>query len=110
MDSMSLETAETIRVVGYLNELAEKTRHGFMKFSEVTPSSEVKGIVYDDSGDNEVVLDMIVDEMHHDIVSFYEDVIGGATFVIEDDTGTYVQVGLPRGFVIIEDGHWYFCP
>lgn len=110
MCAMSFETAETIRVICFLNELSEKSRRGFVKFSDVPVGSEVHGVVYDDRDGNRVVQDMLIDELHYVVVSRYEDEIGAPTYVIEDNTGTYVQVDLPKGFIIIENGRWMFCP
>ncbi len=56
---------------------------------------------------------MCVDEWHHDIVSFFDDMYKGTDFdarVVEDDSGMYVNIiGNHDVNIIVEDGQWYCC-
>lgn len=54
---------------------------------------------------------MCVDELHSDIVDYYDFFDGVDIRVIEDD-GIFVDVDFGRSSIVVENGHWYvsnFC-
>lgn len=70
--------------MGMINELIQKSKQGYVPFSKVTSDFHPEGIIYDDSHIDEressndsmcyeIILDCVVDECHHDIVSTYDD-------------------------------------
>lgn len=107
--------AETVELVGLLNRLAEQSRDGIVTFDEYA-KSKLRGeeigdpIVYDPE-DGKVVSDMLVDELHDDIVGYWDGVFDGVTFkVIDDgDEDPFVDVGFEGTYagVVVEDGRWY---
>lgn len=61
-----------------------------------------------DDGTNygKVVCDMCVDELHSDIVGYYDFFDGVDIRVIEDD-GIFVDVDFGRSSIVVENGRWY---
>lgn len=61
--------------------------------------------IYDKSN-GKVVCDMCVDELHSDIVGYYDFFDGVDIRVIEDD-GIFVDVDFGRSSIVVENGRWY---
>lgn len=53
-----------------------------------------------------VVCDMCVDELHSDIVGYFDFFDGVDIRVIEDD-GIFVDVDFGRSSIVVENGRWY---
>lgn len=69
-------------IIGMLNSFAEKTENGIIDF------------------------DTCVDELHSDIVGYYDFFDGVDIRVIEDD-GIFVDVDFGRSSIVVENGRWY---
>ena len=126
---------ETVRFLGILNKLARKTKNPFIAFSDIC-HDDYEGvyiheneeldyrecIIYDDKkgepdnrGDNSmsypIVLDMCVDELHHDIVSYYDEsyMCYEPHLIVIDDKNIFIEITRPydNESIIIENGEWY---
>lgn len=63
-----------------------------------------RAVLYKHNG--KVVCDMCVNELHSDIVDYYDFFDGVDIRVIEDD-GIFVDVDFGRSSIVVENGHWY---
>lgn len=112
---------ETVRFIGMLYDLSERTRHGFVDFAKCTGADIEDAIVFDTQKTDEygrafVVMDAQVDELHHDVVSYWSEYCGakGEYNVVADISDSdlpYLVVQTADGiyqFAIV-DGHWYPC-
>lgn len=106
----------TIMFVEMLNDLAEKSKNGFIGFSKYRNEDDRNSIIFDDKeGPNYgmVILDMCVDGIcHHDIISTYNDYLYDVNYdvrVIDDDEGGYfIDVTCDHGVSFcVENGKWY---
>ena len=106
----------TIKFLAMLEELADMSKNGFIKFSEYKNDCGNKVVFIDEEGRNfgRIVLDMCVDENHHDAISFYDGgYIRGFHFtarVEEDeyDEGYYIFISGEQDMsIVIENGRWY---
>ena len=114
----------TIELIYLLNKLANRTEIGFIPFSQVTEDSDRNLIAYVDKEEygeplGTIVADMCVldDDCHHDIISTFNDLIDGVTFVFcpydEEDVSIlkrdgYISVKITdwKNEIAIEDGEW----
>lgn len=126
----------TIKIIGYLNQLAKDSEDGFMGFQQYANGikytknesgqidmefigDSVGGIIYDDTpGENygKVIADMCVDFQHRDIISTYDELFRDKTglnyeVVVRDDDAPnlYIEVIGEDLIIIIENGKWYCC-
>lgn len=113
---------QTVKFMKMLDELAELTTDVFTDFDELT-QEQVEGecgIIYDksncnDNGGYKVVLDILIDNDHHDIISYFEDYCdcGGYTVsVMEDEENAddkWIQVDIDGECIVVENGSWYFA-
>lgn len=77
----------------------------------VTDPEKYDGFLIYDKSNGKVVCDTCVDELHSDIVSYYDFFDGVDIRVIEDD-GIFVDVDFGRSSIVVENGRWYisnFC-
>ena len=65
-----------------------------------------KGCLVYDKENGKVVCDMLVDNLHGDIVS-YHDFFDGVDIHVNDDDCSFVSVDFTRGSIVIENGSWY---
>lgn len=121
---------ETIKFINMLNDLAELTRFGYKKWSEIPEldwddinAEKFEGIIFDDSNENKVVLNYL-NYGHHDIIAYYDDCCNTSDFSVNVvDRSTYdetVDKNSEKKFyvkisfyhsedeVCIENGAWYF--
>lgn len=132
---------ETVKFINILNELATLSLTEAVSFSKVVrdaakslPSvDEKRRLVYVDSAENveeyediclryksyPIVLNMVVDEIHDDIISTYDDMFSNEftfRYIVREymDTNkqeTYVEVkqlGNEYDVILIENGEWIF--
>ena len=110
----------TIRLIEMLNRLAELSRNGYMKFSELKAGDDRSCIIYDDSegpSHGSIVLDMCVynDPFHHDIVSTYDDYVPWTEYTArvrteyEEDGDMFIDISIPGENLsyVVENGKWY---
>lgn len=89
------------------NNLAEKTENGIIDFDTyVTDPEKYDGFLIYDKSNGKVVCDMCVDELHSDIVCYFDFFDGVDIRVIEDD-GIFVDVDFGRSSIVVENGRWY---
>lgn len=97
--------------IDMLNDFAEKTEHGIIDFDTYAnaPDKYDGWLVYDKSN-MKVVDDMLVDELHCDIVGYY-DFFSGVEIRVRademDESALWVEVYFGRAGVVVEDGRWY---
>ena len=114
----------TLKFISMLNELAERSKQGYIGFSKYRYDTEADitaGIIFDDSdgaGFGRIIADMCVDEQHHDIVSTYDQWIENTSYDIrvridESDDGEVIYwidvTGDDDLNIVIEDGRWYWA-
>ena len=113
---------QTVKFMKMLDELAELTTDAFTEFGDMTQEQLEGecGIIYDKNNSNEnggykVVLDILIDENHHDILSYFEDYCdceGYSVSVMEDEENPadkWIQVEIDGEGIIVENGVWYFA-
>lgn len=113
---------QTVKFMKMLDELAELTNDDFTEFEDLTQEQiEYEcGIIYDKNNRNKnggykVVLDLLIDGEHHDIVSYFEsycDCSGYTVSVMEDEENSddkWIQVDIDDECIVIERGQWYFA-
>lgn len=103
---------DSVLLIGTLNVFARKTGNGIIDFETYadSPEEHEDWLVYDKST-GRVVCDMCVDEIHRDIVDYYEDIFADIEIKVvaddDDESDLFVDVTLPRGSIVVEDGAWY---
>lgn len=108
---MNQDTIDAIFFINILNELAEETKHGIVKFSEFTGPSPSCSAVYDDLDSNRLIRSMLVDANHHDILGHYDDNIFESAYV-DDEFDPVIIIELTpdeENTICIEGGRWYFA-
>ena len=114
-----------LKAIGFLNEMAEKSKFGFKPFSSLKEDDDdTRGILFDDtvcskraSGQivyPDVIADYVLDENHHDVVSTWQDVLNIAcglnVAVIEQADGElWLEVTIDDDeslSISVEDGQW----
>ena len=110
---------QTVKFMKMLDELAELTTDEFTAFENLT-QEQIEGecgIIYDKNNRNEnggcrVVLDLLIDENHHDIISYFEDYCDCGTYSVgvmdEDEDDLWIQVDIDGESIVVEKGVWYF--
>lgn len=107
MDIVIPPDYSSVFIIGMLNELAEKTENGIIDFDTyVTDPEKYDGFLIYDKSNGMVVCDTCVDELHSDIVSYYDFFDGVDIRVIEDDDSV-VDVNFGRSSIVVENGRWY---
>lgn len=123
---------QTVKFIGFLNMLAEKSENGIRPFSTAT-AQDKDGLLYDDEspieigelvrlGDTEVpsdssyplVADSIIDEQHHDIITTWTQdyAVDGINVLVMagGDGNPWVSVTSDEDddfSIVVEDGRWY---
>ena len=113
---------ETLKLVGLLNEFAERTLEGIEPFEKATYSSSK--IYYDpktfDGRGYKVVCDSCVTPIdepayHHDIISYYDRLNNYTIRVIlsidDEECEPYIEVTFDcrEDVIIVDNGRWYFA-
>lgn len=109
--------ARCVELVGLLNTLAEQSAVGILPFDEYVHSKlsgdgddAERPIVFDPDNDK-LVSDMCIDEIHDDIVGYWDGVFPGVSFKACDDGEGCLFVDVTfegaGGGVVVEDGRWY---
>ena len=107
---------ETLKFVGLLNELAERTLEGIEPFEKaVNPSNKIyyNSNLFDDYG-YAVVCDSCTIGGHNDIISYYEKLncyhIRAVLDVEGEPVNPYLEVIFDEGdeVIVIENGKWHF--
>ena len=126
----------TIKIIGYLNQLAKDSEDGFTGFRKFADGikytqtesgridmefvgDSVGGIIYDDTpGENygKVIADMCVDYQHRDIICTYDELFRDKTglnyqVVVRDEDApdSYIEVIGEDLIIVIDNGKWYCC-
>lgn len=88
---------ETIKFISLLNQLAEKSKNGYIPFSKATAKNK-NCILYDDestySNGHPIVCDTCIDEIHHDIIDTYNEI----NITCKYDTSINI---------VVDNGTWY---
>lgn len=113
-----------VKIIGFLNEMAERSRYGFKALSSLTGNDEnFKGIIYDDrtsiqkeiqtlyravhSSSKEIISNSITRiETWNDIWDCY----GVEIIVVKQDFDVWIEVrqASDKSFkAIVKDGRWY---
>lgn len=80
-------------IIGMLNSFAEMTENGIIDFDTyVTDPEKYDGFLIYDKSNGKVVCDTCVDELHSDIVGYYD---------------FFVDVDFGRSSIVVENGRWY---
>lgn len=110
--AFSIGSMNGVLLVGTLNALAEKTKRGIIDFDAYAdaPDSYEDWVVYD-KANGKVVCDTCVDEIHRDIVGYYDFLFGADIRVLEDDFdgSRFIEVTIPGGTIVVEGGRWYIA-
>lgn len=94
-------------IIGMLNSFAEMTENGIIDFDTyVTDPEKYDGFLIYDNSNGRVVCDMCVDDLHSDIVGYYDFFDGVDIRVIEDED-IFVDVDFGRSSIVVENGRWY---
>lgn len=106
---------ETIKFMKMLDDFAQRSDVGIEGFSNATPELYGKVVYFDDVHQDDdrygrIVLDAVLDECHHDVVSYIEDTEDYTVRAVEDD-GIFIVVDFPKtgDQIVIEHGRWYFA-
>lgn len=104
----------TLKLISVLNDISGKLCNGIMDFADCKDLSKDM-ILYNSNSCNRVgyriVLDALIDELHHDIISYYDDYTSlPIGLIIDEDDAPYIEVLLENGAsIIVENGSWYYC-
>ena len=112
---------ETVSFIAMLNELAEKEMHGIREFKDATAENKNDSIFYDATTCTrredgallyQVVGMALIDEIHHDIISYYSRNDFDVRVVDDgdDEGGLFLEVHsqTDNEDIEFENGHWYF--
>lgn len=102
-----------------VEDLKDRSSKGFIPFSSVTIDNKLEFsdyIIFNDNSPSQaddffIVADMVVDEIHHDVVS-YEELPDGLFAIVrrdEEDGSYYIEISSidSDGVFIIENGEFY---
>ena len=107
---------ETVYFIETINRLAKMSTVGYVDWNNLTgdEAEHFAGILYDSKNDNRIVLDFLIDECHHDIITYYDTNMPYCAKVkfSEDDTyGACVEITFAGtdedDMFIVEKGKWY---
>lgn len=124
IDSMQCEESvlninfATIKFMKMLDQLAEMTKGGYITFSDYIKNKDVdkyEVVIYDESN-NRIVLDSLVDDLHDDIISYFDDLDDNeysakVIFDEDEEERPFIEVLSKNDeyCIVIEEGKWYFC-
>ena len=102
---------QSVFLIGMLNDFAEKTEHGIIDFDTYAsaPDKYDGWLIYDKSN-MKVVDGTLVDELHCDIVGYYDFFSGVEIRVCSDEmdeSALWVEVDFGRASIVVENGRWY---
>lgn len=103
---------QSVLLIGMLNDIAGKSARGIVDFDTYADAGDryEDWVVYDKSN-GKVVCDALVDELHRDIVCYYESIFPDVEIRViddgEDECGLFVEVDFGGACIVVEDGRWY---
>lgn len=107
---------ETIKFIALLNNLAEKTKNGYIPFSKAT-AEDTDCILYDDestySNGHPIVCDTCINEIHHDIVDTYNEIYDPRGIIIRlviEGEEAFINITCIYDEsidIVVENGRWY---
>lgn len=114
---------QTVKFIGFLNMLAEKSENGIRPFSTAIVQDK-DGLLYDDKNPIEIgdidedssyplVADSIIDELHHDIISTWTQVYaadGIEVVVMAGDGEPWISITSKYDddfCIVVGNGIWY---
>ena len=107
---------ETIKFIALLNNLAEKTKNGYIPFSKATTKNK-NCILYDDestySNGHPIVCDTCINEIHHDIVDTYNEIYDPRGIIIRlviEGEEAFINITCIYDEsidIVVENGRWY---
>ena len=114
---------QTVKFIGFLNMLAEKSENGIRPFSTAIVQDK-DGLFYDDKNPIEIgdvdedssyplVADSIINELHHDIISTWTQdyaVDGVEVVVMAGDGEPWISITSEDDddfCIVVENGIWY---
>lgn len=107
---------ETIKFISLLNQLAEKSKNGYIPFSKATAKNK-NCILYDDestySNGHPIVCDTCIDEIHHDIIDTYNEIYDPEGIVIRlviEGEGSFINITCKYDTsinIVVDNGTWY---
>lgn len=105
---------ETVRFLKLLDELAALSANGIVPFSKATEESwhSCQYLFFDDKSESfPIVWEAIVDELHHDIISYYSGENYTVRAVCEEEEKPFIEVisADTKYAIVVEDGAWYFA-
>lgn len=105
---------ETVAFIKMLDDLAARSQYGIMPFSEATEETwDAEEILfYDDTREKKpIVIQALVDDLHHDIITLCGSEDFTASVVCTEDEKPFIEVMSTdrRYAIVIEDGKWYFA-
>lgn len=105
---------ETIKFISLLNQLAEKSKNGYIPFSKATAKN---CILYDDestySNGHPIVCDTCIDEIHHDIIDTYNEIYDPEGIVIRlviEGEESFINITCKYDTsinIVVDNGTWY---
>lgn len=102
---------QSVFLISMLNNFAEKTEHGIIDFDTYAsaPDKYDGWLIYDKSN-MKVVDGTLVEELHCDIVGYYDFFSGVEIRVCSDEmdeSALWVEVDFGRASIVVENGCWY---
>lgn len=107
---------ETIKFISLLNQLAEKSKNGYIPFSKATAKNK-NCILYDDestySNGHPIVYDTCIDEIHHDIIDTYNEIYDPEGIVIRlviEEEESFINITCKYDTsinIVVDNGTWY---
>lgn len=114
LGSMSVNW-KSIKLMKTMDELAELAEAGFRDFDKATWEDKDTFILVDweeaDEQGAPIVLDSLIDELHHDAISYYDNLFDDVIFrVVEQGDELFIVVKslYTNDEVCIDGGRWYF--
>lgn len=104
---------ETLHLISVLNNLANEMGNGCVDFKTYakTPDTYEGFVIYDDET-KRIVCDKMVDEIHADIVSYYDDLFDYVQFRLRNEDGeqwidVYIYDIFGDAEFVVDAGRWY---
>lgn len=107
---------ETIKFISLLNQLAEKSKNGYIPFLKATAKNK-NCILYDDestySNGHPIVCDTCIDEIHHDIIDTYNEIYDPEGIVIRlviEGEESFINITCKYDTsinIVVDNGTWY---
>lgn len=106
---------QSIKLMKTMDELAELTEAGFREFDKATWEDKDVFVLVDREKADEhgapIVLDSLIDELHHDAISYFDSLFDDVIFRVVDqgdESFIIVRSLCSNDEVCIDRGRWYF--